>query len=215
MSKQDTDNLDEHKSENIPKSKVTAKDIYNKLCIVSGGQIGADQGGLEAAKELGIETAGWAPFDFYTSNGSDYSLQHKYGLKAVQTTSSTPKNSKGYLKRDRLNVDMSDVVVGFIYDKAKTGRGTLTTINYAKTGNCQYKNINRSIKIHKCIDNDKYWKPTLVIVDLMDNNINRYAVVIKNFIHQTNAKTIMIAGSAMDSLQPLVNNVMIKAFKLL
>ena len=32
--------------------------------IVSGGQTGADQGGLEAAKEAGIRTGGWAPDKF-------------------------------------------------------------------------------------------------------------------------------------------------------
>eukprot|EP01084_Bolivina_argentea_P248784 416231_1 len=90
---------------------------YDKYIIVSGGAIGADQG---------VKTAGWAPFDFYTSNGNDISLKYKYGLKAVQRTPSTYKNSRGYLKRDRLNVDMSDIVIGFIYNKPNTAKGTLT-----------------------------------------------------------------------------------------
>ena len=33
----------------------------NELKIVSGGQTGADRGGLLAAMDLGIDWGGWAP----------------------------------------------------------------------------------------------------------------------------------------------------------
>lgn len=39
------------------------------LRIISGGQTGADQGGLEAAKILGIPTGGWMPRGFLTETG--------------------------------------------------------------------------------------------------------------------------------------------------
>lgn len=37
--------------------------------IISGGQTGADQGALVAAKQLGIETGGWTPRGFLTEAG--------------------------------------------------------------------------------------------------------------------------------------------------
>jgi hypothetical protein len=38
--------------------------IPNK--IISGGQTGADQGGLEGARLLGIQTGGTAPYNWMT-----------------------------------------------------------------------------------------------------------------------------------------------------
>ena len=34
--------------------------------LISGGEVGADQGGLMAAKQFGIKTGGYAPFDYMT-----------------------------------------------------------------------------------------------------------------------------------------------------
>lgn len=45
--------------------------------IVSGGQTGADQGGLEAAEELGIPTGGWAPAGYYTEQGKHKTLPNR------------------------------------------------------------------------------------------------------------------------------------------
>ncbi len=38
--------------------------------IVSGGQTGADQGALMAAKRLGLSTGGWMPQGFTTEAGT-------------------------------------------------------------------------------------------------------------------------------------------------
>ncbi len=43
--------------------------------IISGGQTGADRGGLEAGRVLGIETGGTCPKFFRTETGHDVSLQ--------------------------------------------------------------------------------------------------------------------------------------------
>ena len=48
--------------------------------VVSGGQTGADQAGLRAARAAGIETGGWAPKGWETEEGpapwlSDYGLK--------------------------------------------------------------------------------------------------------------------------------------------
>lgn len=73
--------------------------------IISGGQTGADQGGLEAGKELGIRTGGTAPFGWKTEEGSNYELRDTYNLK--------PSLSSNYQPRTKANVRASDGTVIF------------------------------------------------------------------------------------------------------
>jgi len=68
--------------------------------IISGGQTGADQGGLLAARELGITSGGTAPKDWWTETGAEEQLLRSFGL----TESSEP----GYDVRTRKNVYDSD-----------------------------------------------------------------------------------------------------------
>lgn len=49
--------------------------------IISGGQTGADYGGLLAAKQLNLETGGYAPKEFMTEDGPRPELHLVYGLK--------------------------------------------------------------------------------------------------------------------------------------
>ena len=49
--------------------------------IISGGQTGADKGGLIAAKKANIKTGGIAPKGFMTEAGKDLSLKSEYGLR--------------------------------------------------------------------------------------------------------------------------------------
>jgi len=48
--------------------------------IISGGQTGADRGGLEAARTVMIPTGGNAPKGYKTEDGPDLSLRDRYGL---------------------------------------------------------------------------------------------------------------------------------------
>lgn len=74
------------------------------LTVVSGGQTGADMGGLLAARALGLPTAGFAPDGWLTENGPNPSLA-EYGL--------VPRGT--YSARTCDNVQASDAVlcVGF------------------------------------------------------------------------------------------------------
>jgi hypothetical protein len=72
--------------------------------IISGGQSGADRTALEVARELGIETGGWAPLHYRTDTGPDPSLRD-FGL--IET------NYAGYRVRTRLNVRHSHGTVLF------------------------------------------------------------------------------------------------------
>jgi hypothetical protein len=73
--------------------------------IISGGQTGADHGGLAAAKILGLETGGSMPKGWRTAAGRDYSRHLEYGL--------TENPSSEYPPRTRDNVVNSDGTIVF------------------------------------------------------------------------------------------------------
>ena len=95
--------------------------LLNK--IVSGGQTGADRAALEAAKECGFETGGWAPVGYQTSSGRDQSLK-SYGLK--EDTNNTNIN-QSYIWRSKKNIDDSCATLFF---RIMESNGTDCSISY-------------------------------------------------------------------------------------
>jgi hypothetical protein len=92
--------------------------------VVSGGQTGADQGGLMAAWERGIPTGGWAPREFRTNLGPNPLLE----VLGLETTPET-----GYRHRTCLNVERADATIIFGYDLTSPG-SRLTYQEAAATG---------------------------------------------------------------------------------
>lgn len=84
--------------------------------VISGGQTGADRGGLEAAKQLGIPTGGTAPKNFKTEKGNDPSL------KAFNLTADQRLN---YTERTEENIKNSDGTILFGDPKSAGSRATL------------------------------------------------------------------------------------------
>lgn len=76
--------------------------------IISGGQTGADQAGLEAAKSYLLETGGWAPKGWFTEDGPRRGLLKGFGLCECK--------KPGYVERTRLNVRDSDATIRFALD---------------------------------------------------------------------------------------------------
>jgi predicted Rossmann-fold nucleotide-binding protein len=72
--------------------------------VVSGGQTGADQAGLRAARAAGIETGGWAPKGWATEDGPAAWLAD-FGLTECPTA--------GYPARTEANARDSDGTVWF------------------------------------------------------------------------------------------------------
>jgi len=70
--------------------------------IISGGQTGADRGGLLAGWYLGLETGGTAPFKYITERGIDPTLETTFGLTEGMY------DPKIYPKRTKKNVEDSD-----------------------------------------------------------------------------------------------------------
>ena len=80
--------------------------LFDKIVlekVISGGQTGADQGGLEAARFLGYKTGGYAPRNFRTWAGNNYQLRDTFGL--VET------EQANYAYRTMLNVKESDATI--------------------------------------------------------------------------------------------------------
>ena len=69
--------------------------------IISGGQTGADRGGLLAGEALGIETGGTAPPSYQTEAGPDLSLRQFNLIEGEY-------DPRIYPKRTRMNVRNSD-----------------------------------------------------------------------------------------------------------
>ena len=86
--------------------------------IISGGQTGADRGGLEAGKKLGLQTGGTAPRGYRTEKGPDLSLKN-LGV--------TEHGSANFRPRTVRNVEDSDGTVWFGMTDTPGALATLQT----------------------------------------------------------------------------------------
>jgi hypothetical protein len=78
--------------------------------IVSGGQTGADRGGLDAALRAGVEHGGWCPRGRKAEDGA---IPERYRL--------TESTSDEYVVRTEANVVDSDVTLVFSYGELTGG----------------------------------------------------------------------------------------------
>lgn len=95
--------------------------------IISGGQTGADQAGLHAAYNNGVETGGFAPAHYLTKEGNDFNLRDKFHLVEIQG---------GYRKRTWMNVDAADCTLRFAFNFKSPGE--ICTFNAIKHYNKPY-----------------------------------------------------------------------------
>lgn len=77
--------------------------------IISGGQTGADQGALRAAKALGIPTSGMMARGYRTQDGPRPDLAAEYRLLQHPSSKWRPPSS-------RMNVMLSDATIRFARD---------------------------------------------------------------------------------------------------
>jgi hypothetical protein len=92
--------------------------------VISGGQTGADTGGLKAAVKAGIKTGGAAPEGYLTEDGANPELGSVYGL--YESTSDQ------YPIRTKENVFKSDGTL--IFSKGNTPGSALTKKTCEKVG---------------------------------------------------------------------------------
>lgn len=94
-----------------------------KIKIISGGQTGADQGGLYAAEKIGFEIGGEAPNHYRTETGNNPKLlRDRFGL--------TESGYYSYVPRTVENVKNSDITMIFSHYDASAG--TKQTIRACK-----------------------------------------------------------------------------------
>ena len=119
--------------------------------VISGGQTGVDRAGLRAAKDLGIETGGWAPMLFQTERGPrPVTLGKIFGLQELRLAS--------YPARTAMNITHSDMTI--ILDE-KESRGSLLTreICLKKAKACFYmtfKDLGEKEEILKWVKSRKH-----------------------------------------------------------
>jgi len=107
----------------------TIKEQKMLIKIISGGQTGADRGGLIAAKKLGLQTGGCMPKGFKAHDGHHPEFIDLYGIKE--------HNSPEYPPRTFENVCAADGTVRFAIDFSTAGeRCTLNAIK--KCGKIYY-----------------------------------------------------------------------------
>ena len=71
-----------------------------KMKIISGGQTGADEGGLEAGLLLNLETGGHCPWNCRTENGQNTDLLYKYHLVEDTNWEYPPRTEKNIQNSD-------------------------------------------------------------------------------------------------------------------
>lgn len=168
--------------------------------IISGGQTGADRAGLEAAKELGLETGGTAPPNFFTTKGKDPMLGSVFGLKQMKSTGVLARD---LTERTKKNVDDSDATIAFrLYESP----GTDKTIGYCKTG--RWTSKTDSLTLHR---------PVLIITSLSEKKKGRNIERIQKFIKKNNVKILNVAGhrasDEFPSLEHDIKDLLICAFR--
>lgn len=145
--------------------------------IISGRETGADRGGLEAAKILGIKTGGICYRNFKTENGPDYSLRDDFYLEDIGTTS--------FSEISKLNIEKSDGTIAFmLFEKA---RGTKKAISYAMRK--KYEIVDVALDMNK---KDKPFRPIFIIRNLENKEIIRKGI--REFIFRNQIKVLNVIG---------------------
>lgn len=87
------------------------------IIIVSGGQTGADRGGMDAAIRLGLSYGGWATADYKAEDGR---------VPEIYASKMRPSSSREYGLRTRLNVQDSDATLIVSWAEVLTGGSDFT-----------------------------------------------------------------------------------------
>ena len=104
--------------------------------VISGGQTGADMGGLFGAYTApGIETGGWAPKGFRTEAGPKKRLGKQYKLKETKSPTYPPRTKRNVLGSD-----------GTLWFGSTNSPGARLTIRLCHKHNRPVKRIRYSIE---------------------------------------------------------------------
>ena len=133
--------------------------------IISGGQTGADRGGLEAAEFLGIATGGTAPFGYTTVEGRCPELGIRFHLTQLDRGDSLAMQ---YIQRSMMNIDAADATIAFRF---YVSPGTDKSIGYCLTGKWQNVKVVRGMP----------YRPVIVISSFDDEALKKLRGFLETF----------------------------------
>ena len=130
--------------------------------VISGGQTGADRAGLDVAKKLGITTGGYAPKDYWTTDGAAPELKD-YGLQELQIS-----GADGYRTRTTMNVNESTLTIAIASDLNSPGE-RLTRSTCAKLKKPYFSvHFNREDDIEQWLNSEETLNQLKPILDFLD-----------------------------------------------
>lgn len=176
--------------------------------IISGGQTGADRGGLEAAETLGIETGGTVPIGFWTTEGKCPDLGVRFKLKELSVERGAKLSiSDMYIERSKKNVDESDATIAF---RLHSSVGTDKTIGYCLTKTWNVINYQNYTNIP--------YRLLLVIDDVSERKKKQNIANIQTFMVKNSVKILNVCGhregkeTGCENFTVVVRNLLIAAF---
>lgn len=133
--------------------------------IVSGGQTGADQAGLVIGKRFGLETGGWIPKGFKTSEGPRPEFAQLYKLQE--------HISSDYAPRTELNVKEScgTVRLAGCFDS----KGEICTLKYIKKYKKPFIDIDLTDKPSSKVFLDWIVENQIKVLNVAGNSENTFA----------------------------------------
>lgn len=141
--------------------------------VMSGGQTGADQAGLQIAKQFGIPTGGWMPLDWQTGTGPRPDFEQLYGMKCL--------HHGGYKERTEANVRLSNGTIRFAADF--NSMGEKCTLNAINDNNKPYMDIDINNPVSTAI---------VVAAWIRKNNIKKLNIAGNTQPAKPNAKAFKI-----------------------
>lgn len=155
----------------IPLGKASEKRPL--VCVISGGQSGADEAALMAARRVGYATGG-----FSTKDIPAYNIK-KVGDAQVR------RHGGALVARSIANVDQADGTVAFW---AVNSAGTEKTIGYCVSG--EWRSAARTAPSR--------FRPLLVLDVRTCSDVENNAQLIANFVAKHNVETLNVAGHRSD-----------------
>ena len=185
--------------------------------IISGGQTGADQGGLEAAVALDLESGGTAPWNYMTENGPQMVMLQTYGLVAGKYDSRT------YPKRTEQNVKDADATVIF-GDVNERGSGLTDRLCFKhKRPGCviSFGGLKESSQVRTLLQSyqDVFWADSYSSERKLRGGMLPKETVERSFVYwlrENDVRTLNVAGnreSKAPGIQKLVKEFLVKTLR--
>ena len=167
--------------------------------IISGGQTGADMGGLLAAEHLELPTGGTAPLGYRTTQGKNQTLASRFGLTELKVpTRGHVSIAQMYVQRSIANINDSDGTLAF---RTHSSAGTDKSIGYCIHKSWKVPDKNE-IQPGELISRHK---PVFIVTDLGQDSKESFRVWVTN----NNIRILNICGHRDTNMTQLVKDTVI------